>query len=139
MMNDLPPDGSATSHLRWFGLLFAVFNVAVATIFVRPFNVGWSIYLSWAAVVILLVTCYYSLPRYQHDIYRIWNWLVSPIAWLITHVLLLTIFCVCLVPVGCVMRLVGYDPLHRKIDRQRSSYWMDRNPRGKLKEYFRQY
>ncbi len=136
-------DQLGTSHsnreLRWFGWLFAVFNFALAYFFVRPWGVGWPIYTIWAAVVAILVVIYYSLPRYRTKIYGGWLRLVSPIGSLVTQAILCVIFCLIIVPVGWIMKRIGYDPLLRKMDRQQTSYWTARKSDSTARDYFKQY
>ena len=40
------------------------------------------------------------------------------------------VFFVTVTPTALIMRLLGKDPLHRKIDREAASYWIDRRPPG---------
>ena len=129
----------STRELRWFGWLFAVFNFALAYFFVRPWGVGWPVYTLWGAVVTILVVIYYSLPRYQSKIYRGWLTLVSPIGSLVTQAILCVIFCLIIVPVGWIMKRIGYDPLDRKVDRQQISYWNARKSDSIARDYFKQY
>jgi hypothetical protein len=68
----------------------------------------------------------------------------SPLAWVLSHVLLAAIFFLLIVPVGILMRLAGRDPLERKFDRSAASYWKPRDaghdPRAAdPARYFRQF
>jgi hypothetical protein len=50
------------------------------------------------------------------------------LAWVNTRLLLSFFFYGIITPVGLVMRLLGRDPLTRKIDRSQTSYWVKRDP-----------
>ena len=42
------------------------------------------------------------------------------------------VFFVAVTPTALIMRMLGKDPLHRKIDRNSQSYWINRLPPGPL-------
>jgi hypothetical protein len=64
---------------------------------------------------------------------------VGWIGWVLSYVVLAAIFYVVFTAVGTLMRVVGYDPLARGIDRRASSYWVAREPVDDVQRYFRQY
>jgi hypothetical protein len=41
--------------------------------------------------------------------------------------------------VGLLLKLAGYDPLHRRFDRQAKTYWITRREPRKPASYFRQF
>jgi len=40
------------------------------------------------------------------------------------------VFFLAVTPTALILRMMGKDPLRRKIDRTASSYWIDREPPG---------
>jgi ABC-type uncharacterized transport system permease subunit len=46
-----------------------------------------------------------------------------PIAWAVSHLVLVTIFYLVLTPIGLIMRLFGHDPLNARFDPDAKSYW----------------
>jgi hypothetical protein len=62
-----------------------------------------------------------------------------PIGWVVSHVLLLIAYYLVLTPIGLLMRLFGYDPMQRKLDKPAKSYWIAREPVVNSKRYFKQY
>lgn len=62
-----------------------------------------------------------------------------PIAWLVSHAILGLIYFAVLTPLGVLMRLAGHDPLGRRFDRDRPSYWEARAGRRDPERYFRQF
>ena len=68
------------------------------------------------------------------------SYLAWPIGFVVSHIILAAVYYLVLTPVGLVMRLVGYDPMKRRFDRDGSSYWIARDPSGvDSKRYFRQF
>jgi len=59
---------------------------------------------------------------------RLWMGLGRVLFLLVNPVVMLLMYGVCIVPVGLVLRLVGYDPLRRRFDPSSASYWIDRTP-----------
>ena len=48
-------------------------------------------------------------------------------------------FYVVMTPVGLLLRLLGYDPMHRRMDKTVESYWIKREPVTDPGRYFRQF
>ena|ERR1051326_2432370 len=65
--------------------------------------------------------------------------LAFPIGWVVTQVMLALMFYVVITPVALVFRLMGRDPLHRKPDGGKVSYWTDKETPEDPRTYFRQY
>lgn len=62
-----------------------------------------------------------------------------PIGWLISHLLLASIYYAVIAPIARVMRVAGYDPWHRRWDAQAETYWKPRRDRDDPQRYFKQY
>ena len=63
---------------------------------------------------------------------------VAPIGWVVTHLVLATIFYGLITPMGAIMRLFGRDRLHRSFDASAESYWIAHDPSGDTARYFHQ-
>ena len=131
-------EGTAT-ELKWFGILFAVFNLATVFVFVRPLAVGGFVYAVWFAMVAIVVGFYYAVPAVQPTVYRGWMRCAMPIGRLFTKLLLTLVFVACFIPIGIVMKFVGYDPLQRKLDKESNRYWTERGEDFDTERYFKQY
>ncbi|MFP6574482.1 MAG: SxtJ family membrane protein [Pirellulaceae bacterium] len=68
-----------------------------------------------------------------------WMFAAFPIGWVVSHVMLAVIYYGCMTPIGLFMRLIGKDPLNRKLDRSAETYWVAREPTTDTKRYFRQF
>ncbi len=129
----------SAAQRQWFGILFAIFNFVFAVVMVRPWGVDPFFYWAWFVAVAGLVGIYYLVPRLQPKMFRGWVALTYPIGWLITNLLLAVVFCGCIVPIGIVIKIVGYDPLNRRLSRQDRSYWEERRNHEDPGRYFKQY
>lgn len=62
-----------------------------------------------------------------------------PIAWVLSHVVLAIVFFGVLTPVAVFFRLTGRDPLAKRYDPEKKSYWVDLPEVSDKKDYFRQF
>ena len=62
-----------------------------------------------------------------------------PIGFVLSHLIMGTLFFGMITPVGIIMRIIGRDPLERTIDREAESYWVDCRPAREKESYFRQF
>jgi hypothetical protein len=78
-------------------------------------------------------------PRTFRPVYVVWMALVLPIGWTVSHLLLMVVYYTVLTPIGLLMKLVGYDPLERRMDPAATSYWASHDPEASPARYFKQY
>lgn len=81
----------------------------------------------------------YLRPGIFRPVYVLWMALAFPIGWTISHLVLLILFYLVLTPIGLLMRLFGYDPMERKLDRSAKSYWTAHHPAMDAARFFKQY
>lgn len=72
-------------------------------------------------------------------LYLAMNYAVWPIGVVLSMALLVLVYYAVMTPIALVMRLIGYDPLKRRIDRSAKSYWERRTPNQDVERYFKQY
>jgi hypothetical protein len=123
-------------QLRQFALLWVGFFGLIAVY-------GWWFSVSsTAAVAFSLVAVVgavgYLQPEFLRPAYVVWMTLALPIGWTVSHLLLLALFYLLITPIGLLMRLFGYDPLERRIDRSAATYWTPHDPGADSSRYFRQ-
>src|SRR6185312_14759421 len=124
-------------ELRTFGLVclvgFAVIGSIVAWrsgAFGTPF--GWHkpwelpILLSAAGVALAIIGA--LRPVALRWVYMTWMAMAYPIGWTVSHVLLAIVYFGVFSFVGVVFRIVGYDPLQRRFDREARTYGVQRGP-----------
>lgn len=81
----------------------------------------------------------WTWPEAGRQTYVYWMVAVVPIGWTISHLLLAVVYYLVLTPIGLIMRLSGYDPMHRKPDRSMNTYWIEHEAVQSVDRYFRQY
>jgi len=67
------------------------------------------------------------------------SYLTWPIGFVLSHVILALVYYGVFTPVGLLMRLVRYDPMERRFDSERESYWVEREQVADPSRYFRQF
>ncbi|MHB0956052.1 MAG: SxtJ family membrane protein [Pirellulaceae bacterium] len=95
----------------------------------------------WVALIAVFVAFGGSIrPALVRPLYRGWMYASYPIGWVIGHLMIGTVFFLVLTPIGWMLRACGHDPLQRKFDASRPSYW-EKRPRQErdLSRYFRQF
>ena len=128
-------------ELMWFGVLFALFFALIGGLVWWKCDSpsgAWSIW--WTAAGVVAV--YYVVPPLRKWLYLGWMYAAFPIGWTISHVVLALVYYLVFTPIGLIMRLLGHDPLHRKFDRQATTYWTPHDPSGEARaggRYFRQF
>jgi hypothetical protein len=134
---ELKKDASAR-ELAWFGVLLAAFaGVVGGLVWWSTGHLTVSRFIWGAGAVVAGV--YYLVPPVRRPIFMGWMYASYPIGWVVSHVLLATIYFVIFTLIGLIMRAVGYDPLARRFDRTAKSYWVRREPISGVERYFRQF
>ena len=124
--------------LRWFGLiLLAFWGLVGALVWRATGSLAWPRAL-WGGAAVLMVT-YYAARPLRRPMYVGWSYLTYPIGWVVSHVLMATVYFGLFTAAGLLMRLVGYDPLTRALDRSATTYWVRRGDPPDVSSYFRQY
>ena len=111
---------------------------AVATLMTLVWHKIWlglAIY-SMSAVVIISG---FLIPPLFRALERAGQWLGRMVGTGITWLMLVPFFYLCFAPARLVLALMGKDPMHRRFERTRSSYWVDHKPPTTPQPYTRQY
>lgn len=116
---------------------------AIAAVFAL---VGWwrtgAVHSSLAWLAILgagLGLALWTLPQIARPFYLVWYFVACCIGILLSNLLLATFFYLVITPIGLLMRAVGRDPLQKRLDRTRETYWRDQEKVVDGERYFRQY
>ncbi len=78
-------------------------------------------------------------PQLVRPFYVAWMLALFPVGWCVSHLLLAAIYGFVVTPLGLLLRCVGHDPLTRRRDPQRKTYWIPRQGRPPASRYFRQF
>ncbi len=127
---DLTPHASEPERGsdRAFGIIFAVVFLIIGC---WPLLKGgparvWA--LAVAAAFLILAA---AIPRTLATLNRLWMSFGLLLSRIISPIMLFLVYLVAVVPTGLIMRAMGKDPLHRRLDRAAKSYWVHRVPPGK--------
>ena len=125
-------------ELLLFGPLMAIFAGVIGWVVIDKFEAQRVAYGIWSFAGVLIVL-YYLIPPMRKPTYMAWIYAVMPIGWVMSHVLLGSIFYLLFTPIGLLMRLCRYDPMRRKFDRSVDTYWIARDSAKDKKTYFKQF
>jgi len=79
-------------------------------------------------------------PPVLKPVYIVWMYLARALGWVNTHLLLGLVFYTIFALTGALMRLLRHDPLDRRLEPERKSYWsMRQTPLPPRKHYERQF
>jgi hypothetical protein len=127
------------SQLRWFAaLVFPLFWGWIAFLVYRRAGLP-RVAFAIAGVAVAISLVGLVSPAFMR---RVWIGMMvglSPIGWVMSHLILAVIYYLVVTPIGLALRAAGRDPLHRRFDRAAKSYWIDRGPKPEVERYFRQY
>jgi len=128
----------STKDLRVFAALQIVFFAVVAWLVYRRTES------TTAAAIIVTVSVIAGVvglvaPSRLRLVYVGWMMAVFPIGWVVSHAVLVVIYYLVLTPIGLILRMRGHDPLGGVFDPGAATYWNDRPPARRAKDYFRQF
>ena len=124
--------------LLWFGLLLPVFfGIVGALVWQRTgaLAAGTAVWTVGGTVS----TLFAFWPASRRRIYVGWMYVVYPIGWTVSHLLLGVVYFVVITPIGLALRLLRRDPLERSFDHGATTYWVRHNPAGRIERYLRQF
>ena len=78
-------------------------------------------------------------PKANRPLFVALSVLAFPIGWALSHVVLAVMFYGVLTPVALLFRVIGRDPLTRKFEPDKKTYWVDLPEITEKKDYFRQF
>lgn len=78
-------------------------------------------------------------PRIARPVYVGWMVAVSPIAFVVSFLILASVFFLVVLPLAVLMRFRHRDALKLKVDRSTTTYWLPRQTQRDPRRYFRQY
>ena len=135
-----PPQARASGAWtrRRRALLQCAVTAAVATLltwWLGRYRFGLCLY-GFSAVILI---CGFLAPKAFATLERLGQKLAHVVAMALTWLLLMPFFYLCFAPARLILKLTGKDPMHRRFERNRNSYWVDHKPPPTPQPYTRQY
>lgn len=135
-------------RLRTFGIICLIaFGVIGAWVFFRHSLIGFEItartatntaYALWLIGGFCVVLAA-AAPAALRPLYVTLTAVTLPIGFVISHAVLAAVYYLVLTPIGLILRLIGWDPLCRRFDRDAKSYWVRHESVTDVKRYYRQF
>ena len=116
--------------LAWWEVAIFAFGLGAA----RPYVAGGMLGLAVLATLFSLVW-----PRGNKPIFLGLSVLTFPIGFVLSYLILGTLFYLLIAPIAIFFKIIGRDPMNRRFDPEASSYWSEPRPRRPNEAYFRQY
>jgi hypothetical protein len=92
-----------------------------------------------AIAVLQLVACLAGFRWLTLGLYVVLSVIAFPIGFVLSHLLMGIIYYLVITPIGLVFRLIGRDPLGKRLDPDRASYWHERAATRPAASYFKLY
>lgn len=128
----------SAKELRWFGLMFlGFFGLIGGYVYYRTGGLRVPVILWTGATIFAIV--YYAVPAIQRSAFRAWMTITYPIGWTVSHIILGVFYFLIVTPIGLIMRLFGRDPMQRRFERDRPSYWVEHRVTASAARYWRQF
>jgi peptidoglycan/LPS O-acetylase OafA/YrhL len=129
---DKPPSATP-GEIRKFGILFAAISLVIGGFMVWKGRQLYWVPFGLAGVFTVGGLWLQSVLR---PFYIVWMRFAAFLGWVNTRVLLTVFYFVILTPAGIVMKLLGKNPLERRIDRSAGTYWVKLEPGPKDKQRY---
>ena len=125
------------SELRWFaGLWFPAFCALAGALVYRKLDSPPAAIFIWSAGALLSIVGFF-LGEVIRPCYIALLWITFPVGWVVSHILLATMYFLVIAPIGFLVRRIS-SPLELRFDRSASSYWTERKE-SDVQRYFRQF
>jgi hypothetical protein len=131
------PWNPTSRQLRTFGFGLAALLLLAGYLYS---DAGWFglPLVSFAAGLLVLIAATFS-PGVLRPIFVALMIAAFPASWLISVVLLATIYYLVITPIGLLLRAIGRDPLRKQGQLEATSYWEPRQDPADLDGYFQQF
>jgi hypothetical protein len=136
-----------TKTLRQFGVIaFVGFGILAALAYYEKLIFSFGLGDARMPVVMIFVALgsialLFSLvaPRANRFLYVGLTLLAFPIGFVLSYVIMGTLFFLIIGPIALIFRLFGKDPMHRGYDPSAATYWCAARPPRDKESYFHQY
>lgn len=124
--------------LRQFAVSW--FILAIMASLLLYYNAGWiSVGAVLIALGLILLVFGWIKPQAIRVFFVAWMVGLYPVNYVMSHLILFSLFYGLFTPIGILLRILGKDPLHRNWDPKAETYWQAHSPPAKKSQYFRQF
>ena len=95
--------------------------------------------IAWWFFAVVVAVPGLLVPRLVRLVYLAATYVTWPVGYVVSALILGIFYFLVLTPAGAIMRLLGRDPLDRRFDPRRPTYWETRGPAPSPSSYFRQH
>lgn len=119
---------TAKKDIRLFALILPLVLIIWGTIFGFKHGWGGQVHFWFYGIAVFLFLWGRVSPSTLKPIYMVWMVITRCLAWFLTALVVSLVFYIGFIPIGLLLRLLGKDFLHRRIDKSAPSYWCKRPP-----------
>ncbi len=112
-----------TKGLRQFGLMLGGILIGLFG-FILPWSWGWDSLPNYGWIIAGTLVLIWALvaPDSMRGLYNGWMRVAMAIGNVINRIILAIVYFIVITPMGLVMRMMGKDPMRRKLDKSVASY-----------------
>ena len=110
----------ANKEKRDIRIVFLIFSAIFGVIAWRHYPSIETYVLSGLSLVLLPIVAF--APIILRPVFKLWLKIAHAVGWFNTQILLSIVFILIFIPIGLIMRLLGKDPMKRKMQSE-GTYW----------------
>ncbi len=111
-------------ELKKFGIILSCILFAIAALQFLKGRASIALWLGVIAGVVLLAAIFFT--NFIKPVYWLLSRIGKIIGWVNTKILLVIIYYFLFTPIGLLRKLFKGDPLDRKIEKEKVTYWLDK-------------
>ncbi len=124
-------------QLRSFGITLGIaLNIIAGILYWR--DISGVTFIAGIGILFLITAA--AVPQFLRLLYKPWMTLALILGFIMTRILLCGIYLLLFIPIGLLMRILGKDPLCRKLDPDARTYWIpkkyDANSSDRFERYY---
>jgi hypothetical protein len=120
------PATATASDLRKFGITMTIMLVLFSGIAVWKGN--WTVaYFIWTLAGLIFLLPAVLFPTVLRPVFRVWMKLAFVLGWINQRVILALVFYLVFTPISLFQKIIGRDPMERRPEPDKPSYWVDRS------------
>jgi len=132
--SDIPRNPDTRMLRQFAGLWILFFGAFGCYAYLHDRNVAWI----WFTIAGGVGLPGMIRPQLLKPVFITWMVVAFPIGWIVSHLILLLIFCFVFTPMGFMLRTFGHDPLRLRKPKT-DSYWETKPRQQDARRYLKQF